>query len=76
MELNYVITPQDFVDYNIYFIDHDPLTQKSIRNMSIILAGLVIVGGTGLMYALNSLTPVSVAVYLILAVACFLGLLP
>ncbi len=73
MELNYVITPQDFVDYNIYFIDHDPLTQKSIRNMSIILAGLVIVGGTGLMYALHSLTPVSVAVYLILAVACFLG---
>ena len=53
MELNYVITPQDFVDYNIYFIDHDPLTQKSIRNMSIILAGLVIVGGTGLMYALH-----------------------
>lgn len=73
MELNYNITAQDFVDYNIYFIDHDPLTRKSIRNMSIILAGLVIVGGTGLMYALNSLTPVSVAVYVILAVACFLG---
>lgn len=73
MELNYVITAKDFVDYNIYFIDHDPLTQKSIRNMSLMLAGLVLVGGTALMYFLNALTLVSVVVYLLLAIACFLG---
>lgn len=71
MELNYEITEKDFVDYNMYFIDHDPLTQKSIRNMSIMLAGLVIVGGTGLMYLVGALSPVSIAVYLVLAIACF-----
>lgn len=71
MELQYNITEQDFVDYNIYFIEHDVLTQKTIRKLSLMLAGLVVLGGTALMYVVDSLTPVSVAVYLLLAVVCF-----
>lgn len=73
MELNFEITEKDFVDYNMYFIAHDALTQKTMRKMSWMMAGLVVVGGTGLMYLVDSLTPVSVAVYLALAVACFFG---
>ena len=71
MELQYHITEQDFVDYNMYFIEHDALTQKTMRKLSLMLAGLVVVGGTALMYVVDSLSPVSIAVYLLLAVVCF-----
>lgn len=71
MELQYEIQEQDFIDYNMYFIDHDPLIQKTMRKLSIIMAGLVLVGGTALMYVLDALSPLSIVVYLALAGACF-----
>lgn len=71
MELQYEIKEQDFVDYNMYFIDHDPLMQKTIRKLSIILAVLVLAGGFALMYGFHTLSVLSVVVYAALAVACF-----
>lgn len=71
MELSYTISEQDFIDYNMYFIDHDPVTQKTIRRMQLLLAGLVIVGGAALMYGVGTLTPVSVAVYVALAAGIY-----
>ncbi len=71
MELQYEIKEQDFIDYNLYFIEHDVLMQKTIRKLSFVMAGLVLLGGMGLMYAFKSLTILSVVVYAVLAVACF-----
>lgn len=71
MELRYTISEQDFIDYNMYFIDHDPVTQKTIHRMRLLLAGLVIVGGAALMYGVGTLTPVSVAVYVALAAGIY-----
>ena len=73
MELHYEITEQDFVDYNLYFIAHDAMTQKTIRRMSTLTAVLVLVGGTALMYLLDTLSPVSVGMYVVLAAVCFFG---
>lgn len=73
MELHYEITEQDFVDYNLYFIAHDAMTQKTIRRMSTLTAALVLVGGTALMYLLDTLSPVSVGMYVVLAAVCFFG---
>ncbi|MBS5164282.1 MAG: YcxB family protein [Butyricicoccus sp.] len=72
MELQYEIQEQDFIDYNMYFIDHDPLIQKTMRKLSIMMAGLVLVGGMALMYVFDALSVLSVVVYLVLAGACFL----
>lgn len=71
MELNYEITEQDFVDYNMYFIDHDLLTQKTLRRMRLIMAGLVIAGGALLMYLLDTLNAVSTLVYVALAAVVY-----
>lgn len=71
MELQYEIKEQDFIDYNMYFIDHDPLIQKTMRKLSMIMAGLVLVGGFALMYVFDALSVLSIVVYLALAVACF-----
>lgn len=73
MELHYEITEQDFIDYNLYFIAHDAMTQKTIRRMSTLTAVLVLVGGTALMYLLDTLSPVSVSMYVVLAAVCFFG---
>lgn len=73
MELHYEITEQDFIDYNLYFIAHDAMTQKTIRRMSTLTAVLVLVGGTALMYLLDTLSPVSVGMYVVLAAVCFFG---
>ena len=35
MELQYEIQEQDFIDYNMYFIDHDPLIRKTVRANSV-----------------------------------------
>lgn len=71
MELNYTIQEQDFIDYNLYFIDHDVLTQKTIRRMQLLLAGLVLVGGMALMYCFDSLNTLSVIVYAVFAVGAY-----
>ena len=68
MELQYEIQEQDFIDYNMYFIDHDPLIQKTMRKLSIMMAGLVLVGGMALMYVFDALSVLSVVVYLVLPV--------
>lgn len=71
MELNYTIQEQDFIDYNMYFIQHDALTQKTIRRMQLLLAGLVLVGGLALMYCFDSLNTLSVIVYAVFAVGAY-----
>lgn len=71
MELQYEIKEQDFIDYNMYFIDHDALMQKTIRKLSIIMAGLVLVGGMALMYVFDRLSVISIAVYAVVAATCF-----
>lgn len=71
MELNYTIQEQDFIDYNMYFIEHDVLTQKTIRRMQLLLAGLVLVGGLALMYCFDSLNTLSVIVYAVFAVGAY-----
>ncbi len=72
MELQYEIKEQDFIDYNMYFIDHDPLIQKTMRKLSMIMAGLVLVGGLALMYMFDAISALSIVVYLALAGVCFL----
>lgn len=71
MELQYEIKEQDFIDYNMYFINHDALMQKTMRKMSLVMAGLVLLGGMGLMYVLDSVTTLSIVVYALVAAACF-----
>lgn len=71
-ELRYTITEQDFVDYNLYFVEHDPITQKNIWKLRWIMAGMAAIGGTGLMYALDVFHPMAIVAYLALAVVCFL----
>lgn len=69
--LQYEITEQDFVDYNMYFIDHDPITQRNIQKIRWMMAGMVAIGGTVLMYMIDALNLVTVLIYLLLAVGCF-----
>ncbi len=71
MELQYEIKEQDFIDYNMYFINHDVLMQKTMRKLSIVMAGLVLLGGMGLMYVFDSLTTLSIVVYAVVAASCF-----
>ena len=50
------------------------MTQKTIRRMSTLTARYwVLVGGTALMYLLDTLSPVSVGMYVVLAAVCFFG---
>lgn len=71
MQLKYTVTEQDFVDYNMDFVDNDKGTQQMIHRTQLMMVLLVIAGGTALMFMMNSLSAVSIAVYLALAVGLY-----
>ncbi len=73
MELHYNITKQDFIDFNLDYCNKNAVMQRSLTLTRISIAVIVLVGGTMLMYFLKSLTPVSVALYGVLAIVCFFG---
>jgi len=73
MELHYTITKQDYVDFNLDYYSKNAVVQRTLLVTRISVAVIVLLGGTMLMYFLKSLTPVSIAVYAILAAVCFLA---
>ncbi len=73
MELHYNITKQDYVDFNLDYYTKNAIVQRSLMITRISVAVIVLLGGTILMYFLKALSPVSVALYAVLAVACFFG---
>ena len=73
LELNYNITKQDYIDFNLNYFNNNAVVQRSIWMMRVATAIIVIIGGSVLMYWLHALTVVSGFVYLALAAACFFG---
>lgn len=74
MELHYTITKQDYIDFNLNYYENNALVQRSITVTRIATAAICLLGGSALMYWLDLLSPLSVAVYALLAVACFFGM--
>ncbi len=73
MELQYNITQQDYIDFNLNYYVNNAVIQRSILMTRIATAVIVILGGTALMYWVKGLSVWSVLVYLILAAVCFFG---
>lgn len=71
MEITYKVEPDDFVAFNLSYIQGSPVMRANIRNTRLISAGIVLVGGCILMQMLGLLSPLSVAAYAALAVAVF-----
>ena len=71
MQLQYKITEQDFIDYNMNFVAGDKVVQRQLRRMQLLLAGIILIGGTGLAVLTDSLSIRSVAVYVILAAVMY-----
>ena len=59
MELNYNITKQDYIDFNLNYFNNNAVVQRSIWMMRVATAIIVIIGGSVLMYWLHALTVVS-----------------
>ncbi|MCI7126392.1 MAG: YcxB family protein [Agathobaculum sp.] len=74
MELHYDITKQDYIDFNLNYYTNNAVVQRSILMTRIASAAIVILGGTMLMYWLQAISPVSIAVYVALAAVCFFGM--
>lgn len=73
MELQYDITHQDYIDFNLNYFENNAVVQRSVKITRVATAFLVVLGGTLLMYWLKALNVVSVAVYVALAALCFFG---
>lgn len=73
MELQYEITKDDFIAFNLDYWSKNALVQRSILMTRIATAVIVLLGGTALMVWLKSLNVISVAVYVALAAVCFFG---
>ena len=50
MELQYNITQQDYIDFNLNYYVNNAVIQRSILMTRIATAVIVILGGTALMY--------------------------
>lgn len=72
MKLNYEITPADFVAFNIYFAEHDPVLSKQTAKLRVTASMMVVGFGLLLMFITGGLRPVSVAVYVVLAALTYL----
>ena len=73
MELQYNITQQDYIDFNLNYYVNNAVIQRGILMTRIATAVIVVLGGTALMYWVKGLSVWSVLVYLILAAVCFFG---
>lgn len=71
MELHYSISENDYVAFNLNYFRNNALVQRSILLTRVAAAALCLLGGTALMAWVKLLTPISVAVYVALAVALF-----
>ena len=67
MQYTYDIAPEDFVALNMYFVEHDPVIQKSTQKLRMGGTMLVFFGGLIFMLAINMFTPLAVVVYTIAA---------
>lgn len=75
MELQYDITKEDYIAFNLNYFNNNAIVQRSMLTTRIATAAICLLGGTGLMYWLK-LSPWSVVVYVALAAACFFGVPP
>lgn len=73
MELHYTITRQDYIDFNLDYFTKNVVVQRSLRMTRCATAAIVLLGGTALMYWLKAISPLSITVYILLALACFFG---
>lgn len=67
MQYTYDIAPEDFVALNMYFVEHDPVIQKSTKRLRTGGTMLVFFGGLIFMLAINMFSPLAVVVYAIAA---------
>lgn len=73
MELQYKITKEDFIAFNLNYFTNNAIVQRSMMVTRVATAAICVLGGTALMYWLKLLSPVSVVVYVALAALCFFG---
>ncbi len=71
MEITYQIEPEDFVAFNLSYMNGSSVMRASIRNTRLICAGIVAVGGCLLMYMLHSLNAISAIAYIALAAVIY-----
>lgn len=71
MQYQYEITPDDFVAFNVYFAETDPVIRKTQQKLRRGTTMLVFFGGLIFMLALDHFTPVAVILYGALAAFWF-----
>ena len=71
MNITYQIEPDDFVAFNLSYIQSSPVMRTNVRNTRMISAGIILVGGCILMQVLDMLNILTAAVYVVLAAAVF-----
>lgn len=71
MEITYKVEPEDFVAFNLSYMQGSPVMRKNIRTTRLVSAGLILIGGCILMEVLGALNAVSAVVYAALAVAVY-----
>ncbi len=74
MEITYKIEPEDFVAFNLSYIQGSKAMRSNIRNTRMLCSAIILVGGCLLMQFLGALTIVSVVGYVALAAAAFFAL--
>lgn len=73
MELKYVITEQDYIDFNLNFWRTNVRVQRMLLQLRIVTTLLCLVAGTALMLWLK-LSPLTIVAYAALAAVIFFGL--
>ncbi len=71
MEITYAIEPDDFVAFNLSYIQGNPVMRANIRNTRMISSGIILIGGCILMQVLQVLNILTAAVYVALSIAVF-----
>lgn len=71
MNITYRIEPDDFVAFNLSYMQGNTVMRANVRNTRMISAGIILVGGCVLMQLLSMLNALTAAFYVVLAVAVF-----
>ena len=71
MQITYKITPDDFVGFNLSYMNNSKQMRASIRSTQIIAAVLTLAIGALLMFLKHKFSPLWAAVYVALAVVFF-----
>ena len=71
MEITYQVVPEDFVAFNLSYINTSPVMRKNVRNTRLVSAALILIGGCILMDLLGLLNAAIAAAYAVLALAVY-----